>query len=82
LEAIPFTLATNAGKDGLDAILELRAGLRQTKNEPLGIMSNGQVGSVGEVWIPAASLSSAILGAFETTSSLLRVDQVISARGD
>ena len=82
LESIPFTLATNAGKDGLDAILELRAGLRQTENEPFGIMSNGQVGSVEEVWIPAASLASAILGAFETTSSLLRVDQVISARGD
>jgi len=82
LETIPFTLATNAGKDGLDAILELRAGLRQTENKALGITSNGQVGSVEEVWIPAASLSSAILGAFETTSSLLRVDQVISARGD
>lgn len=82
LETIPFTLAINAGKDGLDAILELRAGLRQTENKALGITSNGQVGSVEEVWIPAASLSSAILGAFETTSSLLRVDQVISARGD
>jgi len=82
LECIPFTLATNAGKDGLDAILELRAGLRQTENEALGITSNGQVGSVEGVWIPAASLSSAISGAFETTSSLLRVDQVISARGD
>ena len=82
LETIPFTLATNAGKDGLDAILELRAGLRQSETEALGITSNGQVGSVGDVWIPAASLSSAISGAFETTSSLLRVDQVISARGD
>lgn len=82
LETIPFTLATNAGKDGLDAILELRAGLRQSGSGALGITSNGQVGSVEEVWLPAASLSSAILGAFETTSSLLRVDQVISARGD
>ena len=82
LETIPFTLASNAGKEGLDTVLELRATLRNEPQSVVGIMSNGEVGEVPEVLIPAESLISAITGAFETASSLLRVDQVISARGD
>ncbi len=82
LETIPFTLASNAGKEGLDTLLELRATLRNEPHSVVGIMSDGDVGDVGDVLIPAESLISAIIGGFETASSLLRVDQVISARGD
>ena len=82
LESIPFTLATNAGKEGLDSILDLRAALRNEPEANMGIRLDGEVGDVSEVMLPSASLANAFIGAFETAGSLLRVDQVISARGD
>ena len=82
LESIPLTLASNAGKEGLDVLLELRAAIRNQPGEVIGVKENGEVGDVSTVMIPLESLQSSFIGAFETASSLLRVDQVISARGD
>lgn len=82
LESIPLTLASNAGKEGLDILLELRAAIRNQPDEISGVMENGEVGNVSSVLIPLDSLFSSFTGAFETASSLLRVDQVISSRGD
>ena len=80
LEIIPSTLAQNAGSDPLDQILELRAAHRNG-NSSIGITSDGKVGLTGAKEA-AYSLESALSAATETCASMLRIDQVISARGD
>ena len=80
LEAIPSTLAQNAGTDVLDRVLELRAAHRKGAGDA-GITANGQVGSTGAKEA-AQCLESALSAATETCASMLRIDQVISARGD
>lgn len=80
LEIIPITLALNAGTDALDRILELRAAHRNGV-EDAGITANGKVGPTGAKEA-ATSLSSALNSATETCASMLRIDQVVSARGD
>ena len=81
LEAIPATLADNAGIDRLDALLELRASHRQG-NFNHGIGVDGKAVEITQAWSSAETLSHAIQAASETACGLLRVDQVISARGD
>ncbi len=80
LEIIPASLAQNAGTDALDQILELRA-THRSKSTSAGITKSGKVGSTG-ARIAAKSLESSIHAATETCASMLRIDQVISARGD
>ena len=80
LEIIPATLAQNAGIDALDQILELRAAHRNGAGE-VGIKANGQVGPTAAKEA-AFCLESALSAATETCASMLRIDQVISARGD
>ena len=80
LEIIPTTLAHNAGADPLDQILELRAAHRNG-NSSMGITSEGKVGLTGAKEA-ANSLESALAAATETCASMLRIDQVVSARGD
>ena len=80
LEAIPSTLAQNAGTDVLDRVLELRAAHRNGKDDA-GITATGEVGSTGAKEA-ANSLESALSAATETCTSMLRIDQVVSARGD
>ena len=80
LEIIPSTLALNAGTDALDRILELRAAHRNGIGNA-GITADGTVGPTGAKEA-ADSLSSAFVAATETCSSMLRIDQVVSARGD
>ncbi|MEE2759697.1 MAG: TCP-1/cpn60 chaperonin family protein [Candidatus Thermoplasmatota archaeon] len=80
LEIIPASLAQNAGADALDQILELRAAHR-SKSSAVGITESGKVGLTG-ARIAAKSLESSIYAATETCASMLRIDQVISARGD
>ena len=81
LETIPASLASNAGRDSLDAVLELRAGLR-TGQSMLGVNAEGEVEGMSGVFEPAAALEHALASATETVITLLRVDQLISARGD
>ena len=80
LEIIPSTLALNTGSDALDRILELRAAHRNG-NHSAGITADGKIGMTGAKEA-ATSLESAITSATETCSSMLRIDQVVSARGD
>ena len=81
LEAIPSTLALNAGEDQIDTLLELRAAHRNHSNL-FGVCVNGSVGVIENVLLSSFTVSHALQSAVETTCGLLRVDQVISSRGD
>jgi len=81
LETIPATLVENAGGDSLDRILELRATSRDS-DAPIGITPDGFVSIIDDVWHPRLIIEAALESATETAMSMLRIDQVISARGD
>ncbi len=81
LERIPSALAGNAGKDKLDTILELRAIHREGKSKT-GVASDGTLQEMDDVIEPLYTILHALELATETACGLLRVDQVISARGD
>ncbi len=80
LEIIPSTLAQNAGADALDRILELRAAHRNQSNE-VGITATGEVGLTGAMEA-GDCLRSSLNSATENCASMLRIDQLVSARGD
>ena len=80
LEIIPATLVENSGGDPLDRILELRAAVNE--DEFFGITPEGSVGPATGVWHPRAVIEEGLESATETAMSMLRIDQVISARGD
>jgi|TARA_B110000014_G_scaffold114685_1_gene78835 chaperonin GroEL (HSP60 family) len=80
-ETIMATLADNAGKDSLDAVLEMRAAARED-GPAIGIKADGEVGEVPGVWHPRAVIEEGLESSVETAMSMLRIDQVISARGD
>jgi chaperonin GroEL (HSP60 family) len=81
LEAIPAVLATNAGHDHLDTLLTLRS-LHRDGSADSGVQHTGHPGPISTAWSSAETLAHAIEAATETACGLLRVDQVISARGD
>ena len=81
LEAIPAALAINTGTDQIDALLELRS-LHRAGNSGAGITQSGAPGTIEGAWLPTYTLEHAISVACESACGLLRVDQVISARGD
>ena len=81
LETIPSTLVENSGGDPLDRVLELRAAAREDDGF-VGITADGAVGAADGVWHPRAVIEDGLEAATETAMSMLRIDQVISARGD
>jgi chaperonin GroEL (HSP60 family) len=81
LESIPATLASNAGQHRLDALLALRA-LHRNNTLDGGINKNGEAATLEGVLECSETIAHAIEAACETACGLLRVDQVISARGD
>jgi len=81
LEAIPSVLISNSGNDQLDCLLELRAQHRQG-NASYGVAQTGLCESIELAWASAETLAHGFEAACETACGLLRVDQVISARGD
>ena len=81
LEAIPATLAVNAGQHRLDSLLSLTALQRNDSNDA-GINKDGRASQLDSVFDCADSIAHAIEASCETACGLLRVDQVISARGD
>ena len=81
LEGIPAALSANAGEDKIDSLLELRSLHRAGKTDS-GITQSGKPGAIASVWLPTYTIEHAISAACESACSLLRVDQVISARGD
>ena len=81
LDVIPATLVENAGGDVLDTILALRAA--SDGIESWGINEGGRVEILDSSIIhPTDTILNGIIGATEAACSLLRIDQVISARGD
>lgn len=81
LDVIPATLVENAGGDVLDTILALRAA--SDGIESWGINEGGRVEILDPSIIhPTNTILNGIIGATEAACSLLRIDQVISARGD
>ena len=81
LETIPSTLALNAGEDQIDTLLQLRAAHRNQSNR-YGVCKNGSIGEIEDVLLYSFTVSHALKAAVETACGLLRVDQVISSRGD
>jgi chaperonin GroEL (HSP60 family) len=81
LEAIPSALATNMGEDRIDSLLELRS-MHRSGQSNSGITQSGKPGVIVDAWLPTYTLEHSISAACESACGLLRVDQVISARGD
>ena len=81
LESIPTTLITNSGNNPLDGLLELRSLVRLGKHN-CGIDAAGKSTELIDVWECNQTTLHALEAACETACGLLRVDQVISARGD
>jgi chaperonin GroEL (HSP60 family) len=81
LETIPSTLALNAGEDQIDTLLQLRAAHRN-RSRQFGVCKDGSIGEIQDVLLSSHTVSHALQAAVETACGLLRVDQVISSRGD
>ena len=81
LEVIPSTLIEKAGADVLDTLLSLRAATNGKDN--WGISKSGKVEIIDSSIVhPTKTILNGIIGATEAACSLLRIDQLISARGD
>ena len=81
METIPGALVENSGNDPLDGVLELRAATRNTEDFN-GINIEGQVSTIERVWHPRSIIQESLQSACETSIGMLRIDQVISSRGD
>ena len=81
LEAVPGALIENAGANRLDVLLDLRAAHRAGRSNE-GVTVAGANGVIEHAWANAETLEHAIEVATEAVCGLLRIDQVISARGD
>ena len=80
METIPAVLAENSGQNPLDKVLNLRSEARN--GNCVGINKDGDISSVDGVWHPKSVISDSLETATETAISMLRIDQVVSARGD
>ena len=81
METIPGTLVENSGNDALDSILELRTATRN-QEKFVGIDENGKVSVIDSAWHPRTIITESLQLACETAIGMLRIDQVISSRGD
>jgi chaperonin GroEL (HSP60 family) len=82
MECIPFALASNAGAEGLDTVLEIRTKSRDEVEREYGVTEHGEVMEIDDVLHPSSAILSSIEAALETAVGMLRIDQVVSARGD
>ena len=84
LEAIPATIAENAGHDPLDTVLTLR-NEHQNGNSDAGpdIETGGSCSMTdANVWEPLELVRQAVQSASEVTISILRIDDIIGKRGE
>ena len=84
LEAIPATIAENAGFDPLDTVLALRSAhlLGKTDFGP-NIEEGGVCSMIGlNVYEPLALVKQAIQSASEVSISILRIDDIIGKRSE
>jgi thermosome len=81
LELVPRTLATNAGLDGIDALVDLRAAHDDGDvNAGLDVFSGEVVDSYGAgVVEPATAKQQAIASAAEAANLILKIDDVLDA---
>ncbi len=82
LDVLPRTLATNAGMDPIDALVELRS--TYDSEGTAAIIAEGQTGRVGDpldagILDPVAVKREAIESATEAATMITRIDDVISA---
>lgn len=83
LESVPTTLAENAGMDSIDTLVELRTKHSgQDSNFGIDVMG-GKLDDMGArgVLEPAKTKKQAISSATETARLVLRIDDIISAKG-
>ena len=83
LEAIPLTIAENAGMDPIDTIISLRA---KQANGKKSIGINAKEGKIGDMYSldivePLVVKEQIIKSATETACMILRIDDVISISG-
>ena len=82
VDALPRTLAANAGIDPIDALVDLRATFDAEGRA--GIVTEGDGGNVGDpveagILDPAAVKREAVRSATESATMIVRIDDVISA---
>ena len=84
LEAIPGTIAENAGHDALDTILAMRNKVIEGETCYGPDTDNGGICDMTELSIfePMSLIRSAITSATEVATAILRIDDVIGRRGD
>ncbi len=82
LEIIPAAIASNAGMDPLDVVMELRS-CSDLEGLYIDFTGEGQITNTAElgVWEPAALIEQIINSATEVACSILRIDDIIARRG-
>ena len=83
LEAIPLTIAENAGMDPIDAIIALRANQTAGKQTAGINAKEGKIGNILSLDIvePLAVKEQIIKSATEAACMILRIDDVIAVSG-
>ncbi|MBC7129741.1 TCP-1/cpn60 chaperonin family protein [Candidatus Bathyarchaeota archaeon] len=84
VEAIPLTLAENAGLDPVDVMVELRAAHEKSDGYSMGVdVTTGKVRNMLELNIvePLRVKLQVIKSATEAASMILKIDDVIAAKG-
>ena len=81
LEIIPAAIASNAGMDPLDVVMELRS-CPDNHGLYIDFAGEGEVTDTAEkgVWEPAALIQQIINSATEVACSILRIDDIIARR--
>ena len=81
LEIIPAAIASNAGMDPLDVVMELRS-CPDNHGLYIDFAGEGEVTNTAEkgVWEPAALIQQIINSATEVACSILRIDDIIARR--
>ena len=79
---IPAAIASNAGMDALDVVMELRS-VANDYGLFIDFAGEGRICQTGQenVWEPAALVEQIIKSATEVACSILRIDDIIARRG-
>ena len=82
LEVIPATIAENAGHDPLDTILAMRHEIQNGHKNYGPDVTDGGVMDMREAGVsePTELIRQAVLSATEVTTSILRIDDIVSRR--
>jgi thermosome len=84
LEAIPKTLADNAGMDAIDTLVQLRSKQRGKEGKVYGVdVYRGAIGDMSRLGViePVKIKQQAMSSATEASVQILRIDDMISSRG-